>query len=372
MPPRNIYRTFLIGIRLENFTHSIPKKASNASMPTLTPAPVPHPQSGGNNLNNGMPTLTPKPGIKSESESEREDHHHHSNNQSNSRKSNGLHSFWDRTSVNDVTSGSVDEKPVVQEEETGSGSKFIPTVNGSSLLDRHLVNGHSNGPLNGSSGAVIGPSSSVLEDISDDEMDISDSDEYDENEMNASLDETTSALPNEDSILEKDESSAPVPVPAPPPLRPRPSRFSDSPNVTRPPSSGPPPLSLRGAAGSLKPITIQNDKCKPIERKFSNQAPIIDQSEPPKIPEFKKILEPEYHCSKDLVKAGKDSRKMECECRPNDIGVDDIPCGEDCFNRVCFIECSNRCRFGEVRIIPFLIQIACERVFSRAVIYMKT
>lgn len=307
-------------------------------MPTLTPAPVPHPQSGGNNLNNGMPTLTPKPGIKSESESEREDHHHTS--QSNSRKSNGLHSFWDR---GDTTSG-VDEKAEVKEEETGSGSKFIPTVNGSSLLDRHLVNGHSNGPVNGSSGAIV--QSSVLEDISDDEMDISDSDEYDENEMNASLDETTSAMPNEDSILEKDESSAPVPVPAPPPLRPRPSRFSDSPNVTRPPS-GPPPLSLRGAA-SLKPITIQNDKCKPIERKFSNQAPIVDQSEPPKIPEFKKILEPEYHCSKDLVKAGKDSRKMECECRPNDVAVDDIPCGEDCFNRVCFIECSNRCRFGEV------------------------
>merc|ERR1711917_93292 len=155
-------------------------------MPTLTPAPVPHPQSGGNNLNNGMPTLTPKPGIKSESESEREDHHHTS--QSNSRKSNGLHSFWDR---GDTTSG-VDEKSEVKEEETGSGSKFIPTVNGSSLLDRHLVNGHSNGLVNGSSGAIV--QSSVLEDISDDEMDISDSDEYDENEMNASLDETMSAM----------------------------------------------------------------------------------------------------------------------------------------------------------------------------------
>ena len=80
-----------------------------------------------------------------------------------------------------------------------------------------------------------------------------------------------------------------------------------------------------------------------------DQAPAPPPVEaPPEVPRFKKITDNEYICSKDLVKAGKDSRKMECDCRPGVADSDD-PCGESsgCLNRVMSIECSSRCRFGE-------------------------
>ena len=123
-----------------------------------------------------------------------------------------------------------------------------------------------------------------LEDITDDEMDISDSDEYDETEMNKSIEEQPPVPPP--------LTARPVPaqpVPAPPPLRSRPSRFD---------VKGPPPLARA-----------------PTSTETAAVPPQVDE-----IPKFKKITENEYLCKKELIKAGKESRKMECECRPSKVG----------------------------------------------------
>ena len=68
----------------------------------------------------------------------------------------------------------------------------------------------------------------------------------------------------------------------------------------------------------------------------------------PKVPSFKKINDNEYLCSKELCRVGKDSSKMECDCRPGNADSTD-PCGEttQCLNRLMSIECSSECRFGD-------------------------
>ena len=211
-------------------------------MPSLTPAPPPPVKT---ERPNGMPTLTPKPGSTP------------------------------------PVSEMVKEEPKIEIKDEplyclgNNGVNKVPVVNGNHKTE--------------------------LEDITDDEMSISDSDDYDENEMNKSYQDPFPPPPLKAA-----------PVPAPPPLRSRPSRFSDI-------KSAPPPLA-RGAPPLARAPSQQQSEERPVKIE---------------IPPFKKINENDYICSKDLVKAGKDSRKMECECRPSKDESDSDPCGEtsDCLNR---------------------------------------
>ena len=50
-----------------------------------------------------------------------------------------------------------------------------------------------------------------------------------------------------------------------------------------------------------------------------------------------------FDCLLDYVRAGKDTRKMECDCAvPKE--ADEEPCGDSCLNRAMMIECGNRCK----------------------------
>ena len=234
----------------------MPQK-TEPDMPSLTPAPPPPVKT---ERPNGMPTLTPKP-VSTPPVSE-------------------------AVPIKEQPKIEIDEKRTIKAEPLyclgNNGVNKVPLV------------------LNGNH------TKTELEDITDDEMSISDSDDYDESQM------------NEMNKSYHDHSFPPpplkaAPVPAPPPLRSRPSRFSDI-------KSAPPPLA-RGRAPPLARAPSQQSEDRPIVK--------IE------IPPFKKINENDYICSKDLVKAGKDSRKMECECRPSKNETDSDPCGEtsDCLNR---------------------------------------
>ena len=301
----------------------------NSTMPMLTPAPGTDSKTV--NSLNGMPTLTPKP--SNGHDLPQIENTHPPNNDTDKGTPN-------------TSNGNLElEKSVLA---------IPPVVNG----------------IDGGSKASYGKNS-VIEDITDDEMDISDSDDYDETEMNKSFDGNETLLV-EDSF----HNQVPVvpdivqPVPAPPPLRSRPSRFSSfqSPSPLRPPplARAPPnqipntPISsdmlasgktyteakslpTESSSGSLS-FTIDNDKAHLPEKNIK-----IDIKMEPKaqaIPDFRKILECDYQCSKDLVRAGKDSRKMECDCRLP-LDSDEPACGEDCLNRVMSIECSSKCKCGE-------------------------
>ena len=296
-------------------------------MPMLTPAPGSSEANSGKSLN-GMPTLTPKPNNGHDTVNTDVIEHNNTPTSSPLWATNGNGKF---TIVNN------------------SAEAIAPVVNG---IDTSSSGGGATGP--------------VMEDITDDEMDISDSDDYDESEMNKSFDgnETQETTQPDPAPLDHVQ-----PVPAPPPLRSRPSRFS---SVQTPSPLRPPPLArapgnqLTATPATLWPVaghktkqepgadsssgslsfTIQNEKAIlatkdiKIERKIENFVPAP-------VPDFKKILESEYHCNRDLVRAGKDSRKMECDCRPPVDPNSDIPCGEDCLNRVMSIECSNKCRCAD-------------------------
>ena len=115
----------------------------------------------------------------------------------------------------------------------------------------------------------------------------------------------------------------------PPPMRARPSRFSAVPNPVETASPVPPPL-------ARAPILENGVIFPPL--------PVAKEPEaPPPVPKFERIKESIYLCNKDLVRADKNLRKMDCDCNlPTDS--EEPACGENCVNRATMVECSNRCK----------------------------
>ena len=177
---------------------------------------------------------------------------------------------------------------------------------------------------------VYNPSNPLSDD--DMEMDISDSDDYDDEEVNKSTIPPNEPISDEENGIKMEpvqKQTTPEPPPLrhrpPPPMRGRPSRFSSAPVISSP---APPPLE-RAPLWMDEPAPSTPPDAQPLE-----------------IPKFDKIKESIYLCNKDLVRAGKDTRKMECDCSlPDDPG--EPACGDDCLNRNVMIECSNRCKCAD-------------------------
>ena len=135
----------------------------------------------------------------------------------------------------------------------------------------------------------------------------------------------------------------------PPPMRSRPSRFSSAPfsshSELSDSSLAPPPMVRAPNSSHLCSTDAAKQLPQSTDQKVENSTE-NDQDltkSPPPTPKFDKIKESIYLCNKDLVRAGKETRKMECDC---DLPEDptEPACGEACLNRNVMIECSSRCK----------------------------
>jgi len=173
--------------------------------------------------------------------------------------------------------------------------------------------------------------------ILSDGMDISDSDEYDENDDDFINSTITWAKTEADVKPEPDKlEPSSIPVPCPPPPTRRKSRFSSTPNDYSEPFKVEPSLQIPESNNlSIQPKETAEEEIKKEEI----------EEEPP-MPEFTVIDEPHYRCNKDFVRAEKSMRNMDCECRlPDDPAA--VCCGDECINRATLVECSNRCKTGD-------------------------
>jgi len=173
-----------------------------------------------------------------------------------------------------------------------------------------------------------------------DGMDISDSDEYDENDddfINSTITWAKAEVADVKPEPDKLEVPLSIPVPCPPPPVRRKSRFSSMPNSEY--DSQPLQTEQASPARESSDLTKKENTEEEIKKE--------EIEEEPPMPEFKVIDEPHYRCNKDFVRAEKSMRNMDCECRLPDDDPAAVCCGDECINRATLVECSSRCKTGD-------------------------